>query len=40
MHVLYMFCTTDCYQVHPFTVDITIKSDTSVLNQNNCTSNI
>ena len=28
---MYMFCTKD-YQVHPFTVGLTIKTDTSVLN--------
>ena len=36
---MYMFCTKDCFQVHPFIVDIIIKSDTSA-NKNYCTSNI
>ena len=26
-----MFCTKDCFQVHPFIVDIIIKSDTSAI---------
>ena len=33
---MYMFCTKDCFQVHPFIVDIIIKSDTSA-NKNYCT---
>ena len=24
-----MFCTKDCFQVHPYIVDIIVKSDTS-----------
>ena len=36
---MYIFCTKDCFQVHPFIVDIIIKSDISA-NKNNCTSNI
>ena len=26
-----MFCIMDCFQVHPFIVDIIIKSDTSAM---------
>ena len=28
---MYMFCIKDCFQVHPFIVDIIIKSDTSAI---------
>ena len=36
---MHMFCTKDCFQVHPFIVDIIVKSDTSA-KKNYCTSNI
>ena len=28
---IYMFCTIDCFQVHPVIVDMIIKSDTSAI---------
>ena len=41
---MYMFCTMDSFQVHPFIVDMIIKSDTSAKKKkkkkNYCASNI